>query len=305
MTPIRAASTCCKACDGVGEDEFALLTAFQRLVFFFRSKNRAWQELKWRYWWISTEIGRSKLFLNIARRPLTTQGDVNLSSWTFLELLACLAVQTSSKLPGRMPYWPCRHQEVRSTWSTPADDSYSSCFYLLQSMRRCRRRWVCVANSIPASCFYQKTVRDKNSNGDIGGFQLRLEELKTVTFYFWTLQEDRSPHKVTLTYLLEPFSSFLHVWPCVDIKWVPLMRAGGRYVNSILFQWEVPTCLTEFLCWYTPKLEVSTPCPKTKRTGEDGILKKQGTHIFQGKVWIVSALRISRQKPWIFRIETD
>ena len=65
MTPIRAASTCCKACDGVGEDEFALLTAFQRLVF-----------------------------------------------------------------------------------------------------------------------FDQKTVRDKNSNGDIGGFQLRLEELKTVTFYF-------------------------------------------------------------------------------------------------------------------------
>ena len=106
MTPIRTASTCCKACDGVGEDEFALLTAFQRLVF-FRSKDRAWQELKWRYWWISTEIGRSQnshfLFLNIARRPLTTQGDVNLSSWTFLELLAFLAVQTSSELPRRMP----------------------------------------------------------------------------------------------------------------------------------------------------------------------------------------------------------
>ena len=110
-----------------------------------------------------TEIGRSQnspfLFLNIARRPLTTQGDVNLSSWTFLELLAFLAVQTSSELPGRMPYWPCRHQEVRSTWSTPADDSYSNCFYLLQSMRRCRRRWVCVANSIPASCFFRSKDR--------------------------------------------------------------------------------------------------------------------------------------------------
>ena len=43
--------------------------------------------------------------------------------------------------------------------------------------------------------------------------KLRLEDLKTVTFYFWTLQEDHIPHKETFTYLLEPFSSFLHVWP--------------------------------------------------------------------------------------------
>ena len=193
--------------------------------------------------------------------------------------------------------------------------------------------------------------------------ELRLEDLKTVTFYFWTLQEDHTPDNVTFTYLLEPFSSLLHVWlcrhqlsychacrgqtrqfqlvpvrsprlldrvfvlrhplnwksphharkrkeprtlhdkklkcdicgfpnwdwkiwkqslsisehckktthrttwpspiflnlsrasymcGCVDINWVTVMRAGGRHVNSNLFQWEVPACLTKFLCWYIP-----------------------------------------------------
>ena len=40
--------------------------------------------------------------------------------------------------------------------------------------------------------------------------QLRLEDLKTVTFYFWTLQEDRARHKVTLSFrtILE-FLAFL------------------------------------------------------------------------------------------------
>ena len=42
--------------------------------------------------------------------------------------------------------------------------------------------------------------------------ELRLEDLQTVTFYFWTLQEDHTPDNVTFTYLLEPFSSLLHVW---------------------------------------------------------------------------------------------
>ena len=38
----------------------------------------------------------------------------------------------------------------------------------------------------------------------------------------------------------------------IHIKWVTFMRAGGRYVNSNLFQWVVLACLTEFLCWYIP-----------------------------------------------------
>ena len=40
--------------------------------------------------------------------------------------------------------------------------------------------------------------------------QLRLEDLKTVTFYFWTLQEDRARHKVTLSFWTFPeFLAFL------------------------------------------------------------------------------------------------
>ena len=37
---------------------------------------------------------------------------------------------------------------------------------------------------------------------------------KNSHFHFWTLQEDHTPHKVTFTYHLKPFSSLLHVWSC-------------------------------------------------------------------------------------------
>ena len=63
--------------------------------------------------------------------------------------------------------------------------------------------------SIPASCFF-----DQHEGRYLRISELRLEDLKTVTFYFWTLREDHTPHKVTFTYLLEPFSSLLHVWLC-------------------------------------------------------------------------------------------
>ena len=33
MTPIRASFTCCKACDNVGEDEFALLVSIPASCF--------------------------------------------------------------------------------------------------------------------------------------------------------------------------------------------------------------------------------------------------------------------------------
>ena len=72
--------------------------------------------------------------------------------------------------------------------------------------------------------------------------ELRFEDLKTVTFYVWTLQED-TQHKVTFTYLLEPFSSFLHVWPCrrqlshASKKRRALMKLWGRWLlfEQLLF----------------------------------------------------------------------
>ena len=103
---------------------------------------------------------------------------------------------------------------------------------------------------------------------------------------------------------------------CVDINWVTVMRAGGRHVNSNLFQWEVPACLTKFLCWDIPKLEVSTPCRKRKRTREDAILKRQGTcfnpHFPRQSVNCYGRdnrgcceYRLPEKNPWIFHIETE
>ena len=133
-------------------------------------------------------------------------------------------------------------QEVRSTWSTLTDDSYSSSFYLLQSMWPCRRRRICVGSQHSSVLFF----RSKNSAWQelkarhSWSLKLRLEDLKTVTFYFWTLQEDHIPHKVTFTYLLEPLSRAFYMFGCIDIKWVNFMRARGRYYfNPNLFRWVV------------------------------------------------------------------
>ena len=101
MTPIRATFTCCKACDIVGEDEFALLASIP--ASFFSIKKQCMTRTHLAIFVDSqTEIGRTQnsdfLSLNIARRPHTTQSDLHLYSWTFLKLLTCLAVLTSSEL---------------------------------------------------------------------------------------------------------------------------------------------------------------------------------------------------------------
>ena len=91
MTPIRAAFICSNACDIIAEDAFSVASQHSS-VLFLRSARTAWFRT-WRaiFVFFRTEIGRSQnshfLFLNTARRPHTTQSDLNLSSWTFLELL--------------------------------------------------------------------------------------------------------------------------------------------------------------------------------------------------------------------------
>ena len=85
-----------------------------------------------------------------------------------------------------------------------------------------------------------------------------------VTFYFWNLSLSISENCKNTTHhtkwpcLLQLFSSFLHVW----------------------LYWHQVSC---FACWQSPcadtspKLEVSTPCPKTKRPREDAVQKGQMT----------------------------
>ena len=57
--------------------------------------------------------------------------------------------------------------------------------------------------------------------------QLRLEDLKTVTVYFWTLQRPSDPVFLNLSRVSCMFG-------CDDIKRVTFTLAGGRYVNSQL-----------------------------------------------------------------------
>ena len=142
-----------------------------------------------------------------------------------------------------------------STWRDHAFSSWkqSSCpiraaFYLLQSMWPCRSRWVCVASQHSSVLFDQKTVHDKNSNGDIGGFPN------------WNWKNSKqslsiSEHcKKTTHHTKWPSPIFLNLSRAscmcgrVDINWVTVMPAGGRHVNSNLFQWVV-LAYSNWICW--------------------------------------------------------
>ena len=94
-------------------------------------------------------------------------------------------------------------------WSTLADDSYSSSIYLFQSKYIITEDPLSVASQhssalfLPSAGSAWQELKERYSRIS----ELRLQDLKRVTFYFWTLQEKPASHKVTL------FSSFLHVWP--------------------------------------------------------------------------------------------
>ena len=76
MTPIRSAFAYFKACESVGEDEFALLASIPASCFFDRRALHD-KNLKADIGGFRTDIGRSQnshfLFLNIARRTHTTE----------------------------------------------------------------------------------------------------------------------------------------------------------------------------------------------------------------------------------------
>ena len=105
--------------------------------------------------------------------------------------------------------------------------------------------------------------------------ELRLEDRKRVTFYFWTLQEDPTSHKVTL------FS-----WTFLELLAYLVMLTSSELLSCVQgADTSIPTCSRKSpLAWQSscadtsPKWEVSTPCPKTKRTREDAILKREQRH---------------------------
>ena len=110
--------------------------------------------------------------------------------------------------------------------------------------------------SIPVSCFFdQQALHDKNSKRDILGvwnwdWKISKQSLSISEHCKKTTYHTKWPSLIFLN-----LSRAFYMFGRIDIKWVTFMRAGGRDVNSILCQWEVPACLTEFLCWYTPELD--------------------------------------------------
>ena len=80
--------------------------------------------------------------------------------------------------------------------------------------------------------------------------QLRLEDLKTVTFYFWTLQEDRARHKVTLSFWTFPeFLAFLVIMTSSELL---SCSHGADMWNPNLFPVRSLCLLIHPLNWKSP-----------------------------------------------------
>ena len=157
MTPIRAAFVCSKACDIAGEDAFSV--ASQHSIGLIDIKWGTFMRRRTSYvtWYVgemppssreNSQFCRTECFES--RMPTCSSEN---SQLVRTECLENSRQNTRGKLQGvcgkdylenklkAVPLEPCK-QEVRSTWSTLTDDSYSSSFCLFQSMWHCRRRCV-------------------------------------------------------------------------------------------------------------------------------------------------------------------
>ena len=93
---------------------------------------------------------------------------------------------------------------------------------------------------IPESCFFDQqatAMHDKNSNGDLRGFPNWDCKISRLSLSISEHCKKKAQPQSDLVFSLFPGSS---IFGRIDMKWVTLMRAGARYVNSNLFQWEVP-----------------------------------------------------------------
>ena len=170
--------------------------------------------------------------------------------------------------------------------------------------------------SFPASCFFdQQGLLIRTWMVIFVDVRTEIGRSKNSHFHFWTLQEDATPHKVTFAYLLEPFSSLLHVWPCRhqltyfhacrrQICQFQLDPVRSPHLLDIIFVLIHPLNWTS--THHARKRKEPGRMPYWKDKGHVSIL------IFQGKVWIVTAgtiggianIAFQNKKPWIFRIET-
>ena len=189
MTPIRAALTCCKACDSVGEDDFALLVSIPNrwwsdmnpirsnvsfehevpgadILLLISAPNASHFEPN--LFLLSRMRGSDMLIPTFSVEKLGVTGVISLDmskrshvvrvrsprllEHDFLKAVcrteiseierSCKVYAVKDQLENKLkavPFEPFK-QEVRSNWSTLADDSYSSSIYLFQSMSQyCRR----------------------------------------------------------------------------------------------------------------------------------------------------------------------
>ena len=88
-------------------------------------------------------------------------------------------------------------------------------------------------------------------------FRTEIARSQGCHFPFLSIARRRHTIQSDLVFSLFPGSS---IFGRIDIKWVTLMRAGARYANFNLFQWEVPAWSTEFLCWHTPSWSSYSIC---------------------------------------------
>ena len=152
-------------------------------------------------------------------------------------------------------------------WSTLADDSYSSSNYLFQTMWQYRRRWFSVVSQHSSALFLWSAG---SAWQELKGRYSWISKLRGLFLCEHCKKTPHHPKWPCVLNLSRASCMFGHV----DIKWVTVMCAGCGSSEKSSLAWQSSCADT------SPKWEVSTPCPKTKRTREDAILWRKGALFF-------------------------
>ena len=141
--------------------------------------------------------------------------------------------------------------------------------------------------SIPASCFFDRqAICDRNSKGGIRGFPNWDWKISKQSL---SISEHckKTAHDTKWPCLFELFRSFLHFWPWWhQVSYFHARR--GRYVNSQL----VPSEKSP-LAYTSPKLKVSTPCPKMWSCKLKSIVWVHMKYVFQSPLEITTTICMS------------
>ena len=241
---IRAAFVCSKACDIVAEDAFSV--ASQHSISLVNIK------------WGTVMSPQSRcVTCYVQKIPACSHERFPMFEHNFLKAVGRTQIEGSCKVYVGKTNWKrswklCLCKQEKHLKHPRGWLLFQEHLVVPKHMTLLQKMRLALPVSIPASCFFRSAG---NMWQELKGryswiSQLRLEDLKTVTFYLWTLQEDRARHKVTLFFWTFPeLLAFLVAMTSSEL--LSCSQGADMWIPN-LFPVRSPRLLIHPLNWKSP-----------------------------------------------------